>query len=85
MLTVIQNSPRQRTRRGLNEASMNAGEVAWLHAHGGRGGERAQLRAQMSWGQWASGVQALKGQGREEVAGERVDVCASMVGVWARG
>jgi hypothetical protein len=48
-------------------------------------GERARLRVQVSTGKWASGVWALKGQGREEVAEERTDVGASMAGTWARG
>jgi hypothetical protein len=43
------------------------------------------MRAQISRGKWASGVRALKGRGREEVAGERVDVGASTAGAWARG
>jgi hypothetical protein len=66
-------------------ALVNSGGVAWLLAQGGRGGERAQMRAQISRGKWASGVRALKGRGHEEVAGERVDVGASTAGAWARG
>jgi hypothetical protein len=35
----------------------------------------------MSRGKWASGVRALKGRGRAEVVGKRVDVSASTTGV----
>jgi hypothetical protein len=35
------------------------------------------MRVQMSRGKWASGVRALKGRGRAEVAGKRADVGAS--------
>jgi hypothetical protein len=37
----------------------------------------------MSRGKWASVVRALKGRGREEVAGERADVGASTARAWA--
>jgi hypothetical protein len=53
---------------------VNGDGVAWLRVQDERGGERAQLRAQMSRGKWATGVRALKGRGHEAVAGERADV-----------
>jgi hypothetical protein len=51
-----------------------------VRVQGERGGERAQLRAQVSRGKWASGVRALKARGRAEVARERADMGASMAG-----
>ena len=35
------------------------------------------MRVQMSRGKWASGVRALKGRGRAEVAGDCADMGAS--------
>jgi hypothetical protein len=55
-----------------------------LRAQGERGGERARLRVQMSRGKWASGVRALKGRGRAEVAEKRAVVGASTKGVHGR-
>jgi hypothetical protein len=70
------------------ERAANFGErrrSSLVHVQGKEGGERAQLRAQVSRGKFASRVRALKGRGREEVAGERADVDASTAGTWARG
>jgi hypothetical protein len=75
---------RQRSQNG-RRASVSCGGATWSRAQSERGGERAQLRAQMSRGRWASGVQVLKGRGREDVARERAVVGASTVRVWARG
>jgi hypothetical protein len=75
----------QRRSQNGRRTSVSSGRVAWSRAQGGRGGERARLRAQVSKGKWASGVRALKGRGRKEVAGERADMGASTVGTWARG
>jgi hypothetical protein len=62
-----------------------SGGGAWLVAcTGERGGERAQLRAQMSRGKWASGAWGLKGLERAEVAGEREVVGASTLGECGR-
>jgi hypothetical protein len=55
-----------------------------MHVQGEREGEGARLRAQMIRGKWASGVRALKGSGREEVAGKCADVGASTTGVRGR-
>jgi hypothetical protein len=55
-------------------------ELGWSRAHGERGGERAQLRAQMGRGKWASGARGLKGRGCAEVAGERTVMGASTAG-----
>jgi hypothetical protein len=55
-----------------------------LCAQGERGGERARLWAQMNRGNWKSGVRALKGRGRAEVAKNREVVGASTTGVHGR-
>jgi hypothetical protein len=56
-----------------------------VRVQGERGGERARLKAQVSRGKWVSWVWALKGRGREEVAGERADVGVSTARTWAIG
>jgi hypothetical protein len=61
---------------------VSCGGATWSRVQSERGGERAQLRAQMSRGRWASGVRGLKGCGCEDVAGERVVVGASTGGGW---
>jgi hypothetical protein len=48
-----------------------------LRAQSKRGGEGARLWAQVSRGKWVGGARGLKGKGRAEVAGERVDIGAS--------
>jgi hypothetical protein len=70
------------------ERAANFGERRWsslVRVQGERGGERARLKAQVSRGKWVSWVWALKGRGREEVAGERADVGVSTARTWAIG
>jgi hypothetical protein len=55
-----------------------------LRTQGERWGEGARLRAQMSRGNWASGVRALKGRGCAEVAEKRANVGPSTARVRGR-
>jgi hypothetical protein len=68
-------------RRGL----VSGGGATWMCAQGEREGESARLRVKMSRGKWASGVWALKGRGRAEVAGDCANVGASTAGARAGG
>jgi hypothetical protein len=40
---------------------VSGGGATWLHAQSERGGKRVRLRAQVSKGNWASGVWGSKG------------------------